>query len=1051
MSERRTTTLSPASADGASSRHRARNAGNTSPLRSITHGDGSSDTHDVFLQELEHRTYVESVHELSRESLEKQVQLLQRYASLLDETRNRQIKEHVHKNHQLEHRYQAKVESYENALQDERKLTYQLGQTCQDIKQDKERLTKEVEEYRAKVEQLQQSYENEKEEIKRSYQQKIDSQKEQLEKICTECEEMESKLATLRATFRTSGNHPLQSLAILSQGRCGKLNQCVIQEGIPSQLEQIKQEVSEYRELVQQRDEQIYALERKYQHAPQCSNDTATAEEGFCLEIQRPHSPEVLLESLANGNNESTSQHWPPRPLAGNYDHEEMTSCIQDQVVDETQRLREKLQESEQIREEQLEELRRSEYNEERLREQVNRQVRQLEKTLQGTQRELRDVRSHYSTLDNKLHDEKQRARLQERHNQRLNEQIEALKNCEEENKELRKNLKSEVSYKHQVAKKLRQVLEQVYQLKDGTLKKSLQNPYERTQELRAEVENLSQWVKKLQGEEKQRINWYMLRVSDTKRSFDNQINGLVDRLCSRNRISAGSALATFEDTGTREVDNWMQLQHAVAIHHQNMQRYEDEQHDMISKQQELQKRIDSLVQLIDKLKSSWYVKRSENDTLTKERDKMYEKINELNEENARLREPKDNKSTKKSLSKKESMKQLSLENENTELRENLQTLRDLYTEVVRNKTDADSWEEDLREMQLSVSNSPLQQGNRTGDETVVEDLRYCSSLFHRLYTQQYDWKHASDMLESIVRYCKGLADVASQGKDIRSLYGEVVFVIAEVESTYDYMCRRKVDVPDIEALREQGIFTVMRLLEKTGEGTRKSPLDEAITMFSDSAPPSPDPVYSTTSQVFGLYREACEHNVTEAYFRLGRMYHFGEAVERDTVEAAIWYEKAVAMGNHAAENNLARLCESGDGVTQDVAKAFELYSKAAEGGHAAAQYNLAALYESGKATEQDMEKAFELFQEAASSSVEAQFKVGWMLEQGSGISQNIDEAINFYKQSASHGLLNAQYNLGVLYEKSKADFDNAVRYYTMAAAAGDSDAHEALLRLSDN
>jgi hypothetical protein len=61
-------------------------------------------------------------------------------------------------------------------------------------------------------------------------------------------------------------------------------------------------------------------------------------------------------------------------------------------------------------------------------------------------------------------------------------------------------------------------------------------------------------------------------------------------------------------------------------------------------------------------------------------------------------------------------------------------------------------------------------------------------------------------------------------------------------------------------------------------------------------------------------------------------------------VEAHRWYEKAAALGDAVAMNNLGVLYNTGRGVSRDYAEARRWYEKAAALGNELAKTNLATL-----------------------------------------------------------------------------------------------------------
>ena len=79
-------------------------------------------------------------------------------------------------------------------------------------------------------------------------------------------------------------------------------------------------------------------------------------------------------------------------------------------------------------------------------------------------------------------------------------------------------------------------------------------------------------------------------------------------------------------------------------------------------------------------------------------------------------------------------------------------------------------------------------------------------------------------------------------------------------------------------------------------------------------------------------------------------------------------------------------------------------------------------MYFQGLGVKADYQEAFDFFKKAAGQGLkDAQFNLGVMYERGQGVVKaNDKEAINWYMLSANQGLNVAQYNLGFMYEQGK-------------------------------
>ena len=77
-----------------------------------------------------------------------------------------------------------------------------------------------------------------------------------------------------------------------------------------------------------------------------------------------------------------------------------------------------------------------------------------------------------------------------------------------------------------------------------------------------------------------------------------------------------------------------------------------------------------------------------------------------------------------------------------------------------------------------------------------------------------------------------------------------------------------------------------------------------------------------------------------------------------------------------------------------------------------------------------------------------AQYNLGVMYDKGHGVPRNKVTAIKWYKRAAEQGVTLAQYNLGVIYEKGtgvRQNYKVAVEWYTSAAQNGNANAQNNL------
>lgn len=106
-----------------------------------------------------------------------------------------------------------------------------------------------------------------------------------------------------------------------------------------------------------------------------------------------------------------------------------------------------------------------------------------------------------------------------------------------------------------------------------------------------------------------------------------------------------------------------------------------------------------------------------------------------------------------------------------------------------------------------------------------------------------------------------------------------------------------------------------------------------------------------------------------------------------------------------------------GQGIPEDYLKAFLYYKKAAEQGHAQAQFALGCCYCYGRGTEKDPTLANHWFDRAAEQGIpEAQFNTANDYEAGIIVEKNMAKALYWYKKAAKQGLLRAMLKVAEYY-----------------------------------
>ena len=138
------------------------------------------------------------------------------------------------------------------------------------------------------------------------------------------------------------------------------------------------------------------------------------------------------------------------------------------------------------------------------------------------------------------------------------------------------------------------------------------------------------------------------------------------------------------------------------------------------------------------------------------------------------------------------------------------------------------------------------------------------------------------------------------------------------------------------------------------------------------------------------------------AQFQLGLSYLQNGRTE----EALPLIRSAADNGLAAAQYRLAKLYEVGEGVQEDEITARRLTERAARSGNRIAMHDLALYYAEGRGgLDLDMVTAAKWFEKAAERGVvDSQFNLGVLFESGQGLPQNLTDAFVWYSIAAKQG-----------------------------------------------
>jgi TPR repeat protein len=170
----------------------------------------------------------------------------------------------------------------------------------------------------------------------------------------------------------------------------------------------------------------------------------------------------------------------------------------------------------------------------------------------------------------------------------------------------------------------------------------------------------------------------------------------------------------------------------------------------------------------------------------------------------------------------------------------------------------------------------------------------------------------------------------------------------------------------------------------------------------------------------------------------LSHMYREGFGVERDPVKAFQWCSAAAEHKDKPeATFELAMMYLHGLGVKQCKATAVLLLDVAGKQDHSLALFKLAEHFFEVAENDSCLKKGFDACHRSAKLGlVEAQFNLGVMFEDGLGTEQNFKKAATWYHRAATGGDERAMNNLGSLYWHGKGVSKDKLKAETLFALA---------------
>jgi len=172
----------------------------------------------------------------------------------------------------------------------------------------------------------------------------------------------------------------------------------------------------------------------------------------------------------------------------------------------------------------------------------------------------------------------------------------------------------------------------------------------------------------------------------------------------------------------------------------------------------------------------------------------------------------------------------------------------------------------------------------------------------------------------------------------------------------------------------------------------------------------------------------------TWAQWNLGKLYLYGQVVEKNIETAILWCEKAAGTGDPEAQYHLGEVYNDYSNPDKDKKKAFSWYEKSAEQGNLDATFSMGLIFQyGGDGIKESPKKAFECYMKCAEGGIDhAQLLVAKAYMYGDGVKKDKAASNMWMKKAADNGSKEAREWLGYDEEKDDDDEGHSGNYELM-------------------
>ena len=190
--------------------------------------------------------------------------------------------------------------------------------------------------------------------------------------------------------------------------------------------------------------------------------------------------------------------------------------------------------------------------------------------------------------------------------------------------------------------------------------------------------------------------------------------------------------------------------------------------------------------------------------------------------------------------------------------------------------------------------------------------------------------------------------------------------------------------------------------------------------------------------------KSSAERGNTTAMVFLIDCYKHGWGIEKDDAQVFYWSKKGAELGNPDCMMSLANCYDDGIGTEPDRRKSFDLSLEAANAGNPTGMFHTAICYEKGLGIDKDPSEAYKWYKKSALKDYDLGiYNLALCYVKGTGTKQNNNRAFIWMRKLAKAGNPLGMYNLGLMYQTgfgTHEDPETAYYWYRRAADAGDAD-----------